>query len=372
MIRIRNPDGIRSALSSSDFDAVVAVSPENVAYSAGTIIETQKSIRDRLALVLWPKGGEPTFIMCAVEEPQAREESWITDIRSYVEFRTSPVILLAEVLREKGLDRGRVGMELGYLSARYFAELQREAPHVTFVEDERFFDEVKVVKTESEIAALQEGAVATEAALLTTYQAIRVGESEKSMRMRLIAQMLERGCSNLEFAYINAGSNTGFPHTLASDYQCKAGDLIKSDVGGIWNGYLSDIARTAVVGTPSPHQADIWARLREVHLASIEQLRPGRPASDAFLAMKTGMERVGLPFPLPHAGHSIGLTGHEFPMLTASNHMELKPNMTFMVETRARWIKQEGYHMEDLILVTEDGPKWLTDSVFNNEKLLAV
>lgn len=372
MVKIGNPGGIRSALSGSDFDAVVAVSPENVAYTAGTIIETRKSIRDRLALVLWPRDGEPTFIMCAVEEAQAREESWISDIRSYVEFKTSPVSLLAEVLREKGLDHGRVGLELGYLSARYFAELQREAPHITFLEDERFFDEVKVIKTEAEIAALREGAVATEAALLETYRAIRPGESEQSMRMRLIAQMLERGCGNLEFAYINAGPNTGFPHNLASAYECKPGDLIKSDVGGIWHGYLSDIARTAVVGSPSARQTDIWARLREVHLASIGQLRPGRPASDVFLAMKTGMEQAGLPFPLPHAGHSIGLTGHEFPMLTATNHMEIKPNMTFMVETRARWAKQEGYHMEDLILVTDDGPKWLTDSVFNNDKLLAI
>lgn len=372
MVRMGNPEGIKAALSASDCDAIVAVSPENVAYSSGTVIETQKSIRDRLALVLWIKGQEPVFLVCQVEAGQAQAESWITEIRTYVEFKTSPIALLADVIREKGLSRGRIGIELGYLSARYFLELQRELPGATVVSSESFFDQVRVIKTPDEIAALEEGALATERALLATYTLIRPGETERSMRQRLIQNMLHCGAGTIEFAYINAGPNTGFPHTLAGPYECQEGDVIKADVGGFWRGYLSDIARTAVVGKPSARQADIWARLREVHVQSIDQLRPGNPASAAFLTMKNGMERVGLPFPLPHAGHSIGITGHEYPMLTADNHLELRPNMLFMLETRVRWVGQEGYHMEDLILVTESGPRWLTDSVFCNEKLLAI
>lgn len=372
MIRIGNPDGVRAALSRSDLDAVIAVSPENVPYLSNCIIGTQTSIRDRLALVLWPKGGEPTFLVCAVEAHQARDESWIPDIRTYVEFQTSPVALLADVMREKGLLGARVGIELGYLSARYFAELQALAPGVTWVDSEPFFDRARVLKAAHEIDQLREAAVATEKAMLEVYTSIRPGEPERSMKGRLINRLLELGADSMLFTYINAGPNTGYPHNLPGDYRCQAGDVIKSDVGGRWGAYVSDIARTGVVGTPSAKQADLWARLREVHVASIDQLRPGKLASDCFLTMKAGMERVGLPFPLPHAGHSVGVSGHEWPMLTAANHVPIEPGMCFMVETRARWPGQEGYHMEDLILVTASGPQWLTDTVFPNQQLLAI
>jgi Xaa-Pro aminopeptidase len=367
-----NPAGVRQALLDSSFDAVVALSPENVPYLAGSIIETQKGLRDRLAIVLWPKGGEPSFLVCTIEEPQAREESWIKDIRGYVEFKTSPAVLLGEVIREKGLGQSRIGIELGYLSARYFAELQSEVPAATFVPAEPFFGAARAIKTPEEIAALQEAGVATERALLATYTTIRLGEAERSMRSRVMQNLLLCGADGFEFVYINAGGNSGFPHKIAGGYQCRAGDTVKSDVGGSWGGYVSDMGRTGTVGKPNQHQADIWAKLWQVQRATIDMLRPGSTPAQVFDTMKRKMAEVDLPFPLPHAGHSIGRTVHESPVLNPMDHSEIRPNMTFMVESRVRWPNQEGYHLEDLILVTEVGPRWLTGDTFSGERLFSI
>ncbi len=371
-IGLGNAEGVRRVLAESDLDAVVAVSPENVPYVAGTVIETQKGLRERLAIVLWPKGGEASFLVCTIEEPQAREESWIKDIRGYVEFTTSPAVLLGEVIREKGLARARIGIELGYLSAYYFAELRREVPDATFVPAEGFFNTARAIKTPEEIAALQDAAIATERALLATYTTIRPGETERSMRGRLIQNLLLCGADGFDFVYINAGGNSGFPHKLAGGYQCRPGDAVRSDAGGYWGGYVSDLGRTGIVGKPSQQQLDIWAKLREVHLATIEMVRPGKTAAEVFATMKRMMEKVNLPFPLPHAGHSIGRTVHEYPVLNPHDHTEIRPNMTFMVESRVRWPNREGYHVEDLILVTGRGPQWLTDATFSGERLFVI
>src|SRR5579872_482711 len=107
---IGNIERLKTLLHKSEFDAIVAVSPENVTYTCGVTIWTQRSIRDRLAIVVWPRAGEPSIIVCNIEEPQTRTESFIQDVRSYVEFRVSPVELLAEVLREKGLATGSIGV----------------------------------------------------------------------------------------------------------------------------------------------------------------------------------------------------------------------------------------------------------------------
>ena len=58
--------GMQHAIDMSAFDAVVAVSPENVRYIGDVNISTQTMIRDRLALIVWAKGHDPIFILCAV------------------------------------------------------------------------------------------------------------------------------------------------------------------------------------------------------------------------------------------------------------------------------------------------------------------
>ena len=120
-----NISGLRQALEKSRFDAIIAVSPENVRYTADVSISTQISIRDRLALIIWAKGHEPVFILCKVEEGYVREATWIQDIRSFKEFVTSPVDMLVDVLKELHLENGRVGVEIEYKGVTY-ADRMRE------------------------------------------------------------------------------------------------------------------------------------------------------------------------------------------------------------------------------------------------------
>ena len=97
-----NVTRFESLLAESDFDVVVASSLKNVYYTSGALIETQRRIPLRLALTVLPREGDPTFIVCNIEERHARDESPIEDIRTYVEFQESPIEMLADVLREKG------------------------------------------------------------------------------------------------------------------------------------------------------------------------------------------------------------------------------------------------------------------------------
>ena len=104
-----NLDSLRTAMDNGEFDAIIAMSPENVPYTAGVGIWSQKVIRDRLALVVWPREGEPTLIVATNEEGYVREKSWITDVRAYSQHQDSPIKLLSDVIQEKCLGAGRIG-----------------------------------------------------------------------------------------------------------------------------------------------------------------------------------------------------------------------------------------------------------------------
>jgi Xaa-Pro aminopeptidase len=89
---------LASAIADVGLDAVVATSPENTLYLTGANILTQRLLPERIALVLWPRAGEPVFIICIIEERLTRQTSRIPDIRTYHEFRESPIDVLHRAL----------------------------------------------------------------------------------------------------------------------------------------------------------------------------------------------------------------------------------------------------------------------------------
>ena len=156
---------LKRLIQASDFDLVVAVSPEIVLKTNDVLVSTQIDICDWLALVVWDGDRDPVFVLCMVEEGFVRQESWFTDIGSFTEFVTSPVGLLARVIEELGFARGHVGLEFDRLAASYYEHLRLRLPNVRSGVCEPIFDRARMVKTPSEHGLLANGFRATERAL---------------------------------------------------------------------------------------------------------------------------------------------------------------------------------------------------------------
>jgi Xaa-Pro aminopeptidase len=358
-------------IGESPFDAVVAISPENVRYVADVHISTQQSIRDRLAMVVWAKGHAPVFVVCLVEEGYVRANSWVQDIRSYKEFVVSPVDLLADVLAELGLSAGRVGMELDYFATSYQRKLEVRLPQLKLEPCDALFARARMFKTPREMATLFGGYQQTGKALMATYLTTAEGETERSMMERLSAAIIKQGADSVAFAHINAGPNTGYPHMTPSAYQVKPGDLLKADVGGFYHEYFSNIGRTAKFGPLTAEDRDIWKRLREIHHAVAEMLRPGNTGRQAFALATKLHEKHRIPFPYAHNGHSIGLNVHEKPILGPHEDTPYEAGMVSTCETRYRVPGKFGYHIEDIYEITATGPV-LRSTAFDNEEILVV
>ena len=362
---------LEKLLAASEFDAIIAVSPENVRYAADVSIATQRSIPDRLAMVVWAKGRAPVFVLCLVEEGYAREHGWIQDLRSYKEFVVSPVDLLADVLTELGIAGGRIGMDLDYFATTYMRRLQARLPQLRVEPCDTLFARARMFKTAREMATIFGGYRQTEKALLATYLTVAEGETERSMMERLGADIIRQGADSVAFNYINAGPNTGFPHMTPSLYRVKPGDLVKADVGGFYQEYFSNVGRTAKLGALTPDDIDIWKRLREIHHAVIDMLRPGNTGREAFAVATKLHEKHRIPFPYAHNGHSIGLNVHERPILGPHEDMAYEAGMVSTCETRVRVVGQYGYHMEDIVEIT-DGAPIVRSTAFDNEEILVI
>lgn len=356
-----NADRLGRELDEAHLDAVVAVSPENTYYLSGAYIRTQVSIRDRLALVVWPRSGEPTLIVCNIEESLVGRESWIKDVRTYVEFAQSPINLLAAVLKERGLEGGRIGIERRFLTVEYHDELI-EGFRAEFQPADQLLERVRAIKTPGEVERIKHAFIETEAAIRAAWSETRAGDSEKQIAERMAAEITRRGADAVRHITLASGENTIHAHRRPSDRKLEPGDLLLTDFGGNWGGFCSDMARMGVCGEPAAEAAVEFAKYRAAYVDTLQFLQPGVSAADVFNHCAEAFRRLGIELTSPHIGHSLSRGGgHENPILHPFNQQPLEEGMLIALEPTFRSNDVRRYHLEDLILITRGGREIMTD-----------
>jgi Xaa-Pro dipeptidase len=359
--KLMNVAEFQRTLGESGFDAVVAVSQPNVFYTSGAYIMTQVSIPDRLAMTVLPRGGDDALLVCNIEESLASKESWINDVRSYVEFAERPMLLLAEVLREKGLAEGHIGIEGLRLGATYYQELSEALPKARLEACDWLFNHVRSIKTEGEIQRFGEAGRATERAIADAFREAKVGDSERDLLRTIKENAALYGATDIVFGILAVADQSYEAHPPARKRPIERGDLVRVDFGASWDGYASDVARMAVVGDPSDVQADTYKKVRQVQRGAIEFMRPGVRARDVYECVVKGYAKFGIEYPGPHCGHGFGFETHETPMLQPFNEEELVPGMLLCIEPVHFSRTVGGYQLEDLVLITERGSEILTN-----------
>jgi Xaa-Pro dipeptidase len=341
-------------------DAIVASSYESVSHLSGASIMTQRAIPDRLEIVVLPVEAEPVFLVCNIEEAQVRKDSWIDDIRVYVEFVETPVVALAELLRELGLASATLGLELRALNAADHRELLDHIPDAQVVGVDAALADLRAIKSPAEIELLADAALRTDAAIRRAFEAAGPGSTEREVASLLAAE-IQASSDSLAFLAFGAGPSAGIAHPVATDRALQRGDVLRCDVGGLYSGYYSDLARSAVIGAASPELTSDYARLWAAHEEVISHVAPGVPACHLYEVCRGAFERHGLTLNLPHIGHSLGLGLHEAPILNPFDETVLKEGMMIAVEPAHR---NGGpiLHVEDLVLVTPGGPKVVSRS----------
>ena len=220
-----NLDAVKKGIADHGLDALVAISPENVPYTAGVIVTTQRVLRDRLAIVVMPSEGEATFLVAGQEAGYVTGRTWIEDVRSYLALDgpvegppvqgASPIQALVDVLKEKGLTAGRVGIEINYLTVPFHRELVEALPELELAPCEGLLERARMIKTPAELQLMTRAAVATERALMAAYMTIQPGARERGIVGHLAGNLLQAGADMPGGLFLRVGPNTGYAHPLA-------------------------------------------------------------------------------------------------------------------------------------------------------------
>ena len=357
---------IKNIMQKEGLKAIIAISPENVAYSIGCVIPSQIFARRRHAISIIPLEEDPVLIVADMEEGHAKRYSLIQDIRSYKEFLMDPIDLLVNVLKEKKLENEKIGIELNYIPAKDFEKLKNKLPSVKFISCDEILEELYAVKNEAQIKVLKEVAKAAEKAILEGFEAIRPGISEYELARIMMNKFYSEGGDGIKLLIVGSGERSSYPNVSPSDRIIKEGDLIRVDFLGLKEYFMSDVCRTAVVGEPTRKQKETWNKLIKTKERMLEIIKPGVKAYELYDAYLKVWKNFGFN-PVRFIGHGLGYSAHERPLLSDFDTLTLQEGMVICIEPLLLIPGIEGYHVEDEILITKDGYEVLTDIIDTSE-----
>jgi Xaa-Pro dipeptidase len=364
---------LHTAMKNEGLDAVVAMSPENFLHLAGVYVVSQRMIRERLAIAVYPRTGEPFLVISSVVSHTVKRESWVEDQVVWSEHVKTPIETLAAELQSRGLASGRIGLEMHYLAATYFDELKMAAPQCQWVDCELLLNRSRMLKTPDEIELMRRNAIAAEKAIWAGFMFAREGATERQVADRMVTALYEVGGDYSPFMALAAGSeHSRLHHSVAGDYRIKQGDTVGVDMVGTFAGYYSDYARMGVVGSPSDRQRKAWHAVVDVQRQLMRDAVPGVTAERLAGNASKYARELGYELDTNLVGHSLGIGLHEYPPLTAGCPEPLQANMTMCIEIVIDDKECGRFHVEDLVVVdSQDGARRLT-TYFDTSELYPI
>ena len=242
---------------------------------------------------------------------------------------------------------------------------------------------IRAVKTADEIEKIRSVQAANEQAMAVAEELIAAadpvdgilhldGEPLTSERVKteIETALLKEGCG-LDETIVAGGKQGADPHDRGSG-PLPANDPIVIDIfpRNKTTKLHGDMTRTVVRGSPSETVEDWFELTREAFEAALDAIEPGVTGETVHAAACEVYEQAGFPTLrsdpgaetgfIHNTGHGVGLDVHELPRL-APDGEELEPGHVVTVEPGLYDPAVGGMRLEDLVVVTEDGYRNLTD-----------
>lgn len=361
---------LKRRISTEGLDAVVAVSPENVTYVSGFVVPSQSLMRWRHAACIVTADGRISMIAVDMEATTVKTHAEITDLRVYREFIDDPMDGLAEALRELKLDRGKVGIEMDFLPAKDFATLQKRLPEIEWRAADAIFNKARQIKTPNELALLRSLSTLTDRAIGDTLRKARVGMTELELAGHLLTSLFAGGAESYKLMIIASGERSQFPNVGPTERKLQRGDLIRMEIFGQKNGYLTGVCRTAVVGEPTSEQETIWANLIACKYLVMDLIKPGASCPEIYRKFLAKFSALGFE-PISFVAHGIGLHLHEEPYMGRYGDEIVQAGMVGAFEPLVYIPGRFGMQNKDMFCVTEKGCELLSDDT-STDKLMQV
>lgn len=159
------------------------------------------------------------------------------------------------------------------------------------------------------------------------------------------------------YTSLSAGPYSSDIYHRPCNYSLQDGDVVRMDVGAVWEGYGSDVARCYFYGKPKEEEKRLYETLCEAQHRMVEAAGPGCDLGELFHIGDTYIKSHGYPeYRRSGLGHSVGVLTEEQPFISPRNAgVIMEENMIFSIETPYYIKDKAGFNVEDILLITSNG-----------------
>jgi Xaa-Pro aminopeptidase len=272
------------------------------------------------------------------------------------------------------------------LGVVYADELR--ARGLTVTPDDRYFASLRRQKTEEEVSCIEKTQRAVEEACAHALEILKESEvsdegtllyegdplTSERLRTEIDIELLKRGCA-AEGTITAGGAQAADPHGRGHG-PLKVGESIILDIFPVdkTSRYYADMTRTFVKGEPDEELQKMYDAVLESQEAALAMIRAGVNGRDVHQKVSDILHEAGYETlvhdqkpgePLQRGfihgtGHGVGLEIHEAPRVSIADE-ELVSGDAVTIEPGLYYPEIGGVRIEDLVVVTEDGCRNLTE-----------
>jgi Xaa-Pro aminopeptidase len=368
-------DPLREHIRKQQLSGIVLFDNFHILYYTGfAFIPTERP----MALAL-NAAGERVLFVPRLEVEHAKAQAKVERVESYLEYPDNPHPMkkFAAVLATMGI-KTKIGADndgypwiLGYqgesLSALTSAQVSNVNP---------FVEHQMMLKSDAELALIAESVKWGNLAhrLLQKYTRVGANEVEVSERAgseATLAMIDALGSHYRSYSMWGRGASAGYrgqigrnasiPHSLTTNAEFMAGDVLVTGAGCPMWGYNSELERTMIIGAASAEQKKFFDHMVNLQDTALNAIKPGNKCSDVDKAVHAYFDKHNLmAYWRHHSGHAIGLRYHEGPFLDLGDDTTIEPGMVFTVEPGLYAPELGGFRHSDTVAVTQDGIEMMT------------
>ncbi len=362
----RRLDALRRAMAGEGLDGMLVTTPENIAYLTGFDSPGHYWFQ---ALCV-PARGEPFAYSRLLETSGIEADTWVELNYGY---HDSDDIMAGLALRllEHGLGGSRVGYEQDcwFFTASQQHRLLYAMQGTDFVDASGTVEELRLIKSEAEVAELKVAAAAACAGMRAGVSAVAVGATENDVAAEILSALVRAGSHWPSIVpFVASGERGAIGHATWKGRRIEAGDTVFLELAGCSNRYHAAMMRTVIAGPADRRIREAFGVVCDAFDLALDTIRPGVPAGEVDRVCRAFIANAGYgESQASRTAYSIGIAvppdwgeGQILSMKPGENR-PLERNMTFHLLPWIQLGDRGGVGCTETIRVTRNGCERLTE-----------
>jgi Xaa-Pro aminopeptidase len=336
---------IQQVLLENKLQAIVFIGDNNIGHGfLGDFryYTNNRTFFQRQIAVAFPDSEPVLFTYSGFSGRAARERSFIHDVRissGYSVYegvkQIDPLFIdVIELLRERSIDQGKIGINFEMLPFAGYTYFKKELPDLELVDVHENIMRIRLKRTKEEAEIFRRGAALADAGFQAALEVIRPGISEYEIIAEIEYAARKKGAEEF-FTLIGSGkfafgeeNALGLPVT-PSGRVIEIGDSIILEITPRYEGYWTQLVRIVNVGQPNSDLEKMQSVCRDAIKEGLKEFKPGKKVKDITRTMESYISSCGF-IGKPPFGHICGIDLVEERVHT-KNDREFQPGLAVII-----------------------------------------